>query len=86
MFGKRPLRTHGERKRIPHRRGFWGRSDPPLFQTTALEDDKRATEELASNDDDDDERTNLEKVAVVRIGKAVCKANDMVDVLLLCVR
>ena len=32
------------------------------------------------------ERTNLEKVAVVRIGKAVCKANDMVDVLLLCVR
>jgi hypothetical protein len=24
------------------------------------------------------ETTNLEKVAVVRIGKAVCKANDMV--------
>jgi len=27
------------------------------------------------------ETTNLEKVAVVRIGKAVCKANDMVVLL-----
>jgi len=30
--------------------------------------------------------TLLEKVAVVRIGKAVCKANDMVDVLVFCVQ
>ena len=52
--------------------------DPPPFSLSFYYARARANVYRLMKKENAAKETNLEKVAVVRIGKAVCKANDMV--------
>jgi len=85
-FVREKNETKGEsvsqQEAMPHR-GLGAIRSPSPNESRA---NHRRRQKSSKNSHQTTTTTNLEKVAVVRIGKAVCKANDMVDVLLFCVR